>query len=223
MDIEKLFANREADEEKLLAFGFVENDDRYTYSAEILKGQFETQISVLKNGKIIADVVDASNNEIYVPFKIAGASGPFVGAVRAECEELLTTIARQCFYLDVFKSSQAREIIRYAKDRYGSELEFLWPKSPRNAILRRGDNAKWYAALLTLPRHKIGLAGDEMVEIIDLRIDPSIIDATVDGKKYFPGYHMNKRNWFTICLDGSVPASEIFGWIDASYGLARKS
>ena len=37
-----------------------------------------------------------------------------------------------------------------------------------------------------------------------------------------PGYHMNKRHWFTIRLDGSVPDDEIFNRINDSYKLALK-
>ena len=34
-----------------------------------------------------------------------------------------------------------------------------------------------------------------------------------------PGYHMNKKHWNTIIVDGSVPSAEIRKWIDHSYGL----
>lgn len=37
-----------------------------------------------------------------------------------------------------------------------------------------------------------------------------------------PGYHMNKKHWNTIILDGSVPDKEIFGWIDHSFELVSK-
>jgi predicted DNA-binding protein (MmcQ/YjbR family) len=34
-----------------------------------------------------------------------------------------------------------------------------------------------------------------------------------------PGYHMNKKHWNTIVLDGSVPTSLVRSWIDHSYEL----
>lgn len=34
-----------------------------------------------------------------------------------------------------------------------------------------------------------------------------------------PGYHLNKRHWNTITLDGSVPEDEIIEMIDHSYDL----
>jgi len=43
-----------------------------------------------------------------------------------------------------------------------------------------------------------------------------------DEKSYFPGYHMNKKHWITICLDGSVPIEEIFCRLDESFAFAAK-
>ncbi len=34
-----------------------------------------------------------------------------------------------------------------------------------------------------------------------------------------PGYHMNKKHWNTIHLDGSIPAGEVQRMIDNSYAL----
>ena len=76
--------------------------------------------------------------------------------------------------------------------------------------------------MLVLSKKKLGLDCDEVISVIDLRIDPEVLPKIVDGKKYFPGYHMNKKNWFTICLDGSVPVEEICDWLDKSYILAAK-
>jgi predicted DNA-binding protein (MmcQ/YjbR family) len=38
-----------------------------------------------------------------------------------------------------------------------------------------------------------------------------------------PGYHMNKRHWNTVILDGSIPRSEIERMIDNSYALVVRS
>lgn len=42
-----------------------------------------------------------------------------------------------------------------------------------------------------------------------------------------PGYHMNKKYWNTVVIDGSVPDNILLSWVDASYnlvfdGLSRK-
>ena len=37
-----------------------------------------------------------------------------------------------------------------------------------------------------------------------------------------PGYHMNKKHWNTIVLDGSIPDEKILFLIDLSYDLVYK-
>ncbi len=76
-----------------------------------------------------------------------------------------------------------------------------------------------------MARNKIDLTNkdaNEKIEIIDLRLQPDILSQTLDGIKYFPGYHMNKKHWYTICLDGSVEDAEICHRLDVSYELAKK-
>ncbi len=34
-----------------------------------------------------------------------------------------------------------------------------------------------------------------------------------------PGYHLNKRHWNSVLVDGSIPASELEEFIEASYQL----
>ena len=37
------------------------------------------------------------------------------------------------------------------------------------------------------------------------------------------GYHLNKRHWNTVVLDGSVPDAELQAWIEESYDLVVDS
>ena len=55
---------------------------------------------------------------------------------------------------------------------------------------------------------------------ISLKADP--IDAVILRRQYSaitPGYHMNKKHWNTVTLDGSVPDDELMRMIDESYAL----
>lgn len=219
--IESLFRDRSFDKEKLLAFGFKQKGNEYVYARGLSEPFFEARIAVSGN-EIKADVFDTEAGNIYALVKVPEAAGTFVGKIREEFEEILSEISEACCFPNVFKSRSTLKIIRYVQERYGGELEFLWPQSPQNAIFRRPDNAKWYAVILSVARNKLGLPSDEKVEIIDLRGKTSDIEQRVDGKKYFQGWHMNKKHWFTICLDGSVPVEEICRRIDESYLLAKK-
>jgi len=144
-----------------------------------------------------------------------------VGQVREACAEKLGVIAEQCFETEIFKQYQTKQIMSYICEKYDAAPEFLWDKFPDNAVFRRQDNAKWFAAVLTARREKLGLEGDGIEEIIDLKMEPDEAEHLIDGKGYLPGYHMNKKHWFTICLDGTASTEEIFERIDKSYELAK--
>jgi len=38
-----------------------------------------------------------------------------------------------------------------------------------------------------------------------------------------PGYHMNKKHWNTIIVDGSVATKQLKEWIDHSYEIVNKA
>jgi predicted DNA-binding protein (MmcQ/YjbR family) len=55
---------------------------------------------------------------------------------------------------------------------------------------------------------------------INLKCDPAFaIELRERHSSVTPGYHMNKKHWNTINLDGTVPDKEVFSWIDHSYEL----
>lgn len=217
-----VFERKKPNLEKLRAFGFSENAGVYTSSAAIVDGQLQVSVTISRSGAVSTRIFDSVSGDEYTLHRAESACGPFVGQVRADVEKVLLEIADTCFEPDVFKSEAARQIIQYVRETHRDELEFLWPRFPKNAIFRRKDTGKWYAALLTISRRKLGLDSDDVVEILDLRGRPENIEAAIDGEKYFPGYHMNKKHWFTLCLDGSVPIEEICRRIDASHELAVK-
>ncbi|MDE7336607.1 MAG: MmcQ/YjbR family DNA-binding protein, partial [Clostridia bacterium] len=188
----------------------------------IIDDQFALTIKIT-NSDINTDVIDLSTNEPYTLFLDDEASGSFVGAVRTSYKNVMLDIAEKCFDKCVFKSEYAQKIIRYVENKFGDNLEYLWDKFPDNAIWRRKDNRKWYGALLTVTKNKLGLPSNDKIEIIDLRTNPENIDFIVDNKNIFKGYHMNKKHWITICLDGTVPLEKFEKLIDKSYELARKS
>jgi predicted DNA-binding protein (MmcQ/YjbR family) len=55
---------------------------------------------------------------------------------------------------------------------------------------------------------------------INLKCDPEkAIELREKYPKVLPGYHMNKKHWNTIIIDGSVPDNLLYSWIDDSYQL----
>lgn len=220
--ISSVFKRRKANLSKLISFGF-EKKGKSCFFKKVLSGSgFVVTVSVSEAGTVSAEVIDPSLNEAYTMHLVDSAAGSFVGKIKSQYKAVLSDIAEKCFEPDVFQSEQAEELIIHVRERYGDELEFLWQKFPDNAVWRHQDSKKWYGAILTVSRRKLGLDSDELVEVIDLRLEPEKLEALVDNKQYFPGWHMNKKNWYTIILDGSLPTKEICSRIDISYGLAAK-
>lgn len=218
--LQQIFSNRRADPEKLRAYGFRETDGAYLYEQPLLSGAFTLRVRVRADG-VDACLIDAATDEPYTLFLVEDAQGSFIGEVRAAYCDALSAVADACFAKTVFQSGYSESVIEYARNTYGDELEFLWEKSPKNAILRRKDNRKWYAALLTISKSKLGAFPDEEIEVLDLRAAPEAIPDMVDGKRVFAGYHMNKKHRITLPLDGTLPAEEICAMLDTSYALAK--
>jgi len=55
---------------------------------------------------------------------------------------------------------------------------------------------------------------------INLKCDPALaIDLRERYSSVTPGYHMNKKHWNTVLLNGMAPDKDVFSWIDHSYNL----
>ena len=67
----------------------------------------------------------------------------------------------------------------------------------------------------------VGLDSDPLS--FNVKCDP---DKALELREEFPcvlpGYHMNKKHWNTIKVDGTVPNNQLKEWIDWSYDLVNK-
>lgn len=112
------------------------------------------------------------------------------------------------------------EIFEYVKKQYGTEPEYLWSDSPQNAVLRHaGKNRRWYGLILNVSEKSLGIEGDSTVDILNVKCQPDIVSSLRQAMGFLPAYHMNKKHWITILLNGSVPANRILDYLDWSYDL----
>ena len=195
----------------LQKFGFSKTPAGWTYSEPVANGALTCLITVDANGAVTKNTFDAATNEEYVQHRIAAASGKFVGGVRRDIMALMRRIADTCFERDVFKTALARDILSFAETKWGEKSEFLWKNFPDYAVLRRKDTSKWYALVARLTADKVGGKRDDLVEVVNLRRMVGM-----DGPRFLPAYHMNKKTWTTIVLDGSVGKGELLGLLAES-------
>lgn len=58
---------------------------------------------------------------------------------------------------------------------------------------------------------------------ISLKCDPFLAVALRDEYEAIkPGYHLNKRHWNTVIVDGSIPEDKLLFMIDMSYSLVYR-
>ena len=119
---------------------------------------------------------------------------------------------------EVEKIVKTEEIFEYVQKQYGTVPEYLWSKSPDSVVLRH-KNGKWYAVFMTVEKSKLGLEGNDLVAIMDVKCDPEMISMIIQTYGFLPGYHMNKQHWITILLEGSVSEAKILDFLDMSYDL----
>ena len=64
----------------------------------------------------------------------------------------------------------------------------------------------------------------DLFESVNLKCDPErAIELREQYAGVTPGYHMNKKHWNTVKLDGSVPDRLILELVDHSYKLVLQS
>ena len=115
-------------------------------------------------------------------------------------------------------TSFREQVYAYMKKKYKSEPEYLWRRYPDYAVFRHEDNRKWFGIIMDIPRSRLGLLGNEWVDILNVKLDDTMyVDILVRQPGYFRGYHIARGNWISILLDGTVPFEEICSMIDAGY------
>lgn len=125
-------------------------------------------------------------------------------------------------------------VLDYALSRYGTEPDFPWKKWPEYAVLRHRLNRKWYGLVMTVPRSVLGLddvtgaaqiggglPAGATVDIINVKCEPGIVYLSKDTPGVLPAYHMNKENWVSVLLDGTLPDDRVTDLLDASWRLTR--
>lgn len=115
-----------------------------------------------------------------------------------------------------------QEAIAFIENEWQVTGEHLWIKFPDYIVFRNQKNKKWFAMLGSVEKSKLGLEEEGRVDIINLKCDPILIGSLLHNQGYFPAYHMNKKSWITVLLDGSVSGEELKDLIGLSYEMIDK-
>lgn len=218
MNIEKeIFKRANINFKKLTNFGFLKEGNIYKYSKTFMDDSFRADIVIDKRGEVSGKIYDISIDEEYTNFRVENQNGEFVNKVREEYKCILNEILKNCFDKNYFVTEQANRIAKLIIDMYGDEPEFPWEKYQSDGIFKNPNNGKWYGLIMNLDKSKIDKNSSGEIEILDLKLDSEIIPKLLSKKGFYPGYHMNKKNWITIILDDTLSDEEIIKYIKESH------
>ena len=111
------------------------------------------------------------------------------------------------------------QVFAYVKKTYGVKPDRPFPNSPESPVLRHRDSRKWFGIVMEVPRERLGLAGEGSVGVLNLKCSPLLAGALREREGILPAYHMNREQWISVLLDGTVPPEEIFPLVDLSFEL----
>ncbi|VNI16202.1 Uncharacterized protein conserved in bacteria [Streptococcus pneumoniae] len=98
----EIFKSYQFNQEKAHDYGFIENSEVWTYSCQILQGDFVMTVSITADN-VNFQVFDQETGDLYPHVHMESMRRSFVGNVREACLEILYQIRKACF--DVFKAS----------------------------------------------------------------------------------------------------------------------
>ena len=215
----EIFKSYQFNKEKARDYGFVENGEVWTYSCQILQGDFIMTVSITTDNVSFL-VFDQETGDLYPQVHMESMRGSFVGSVREACLEILYQIRKACFDVQDFICPQTKRIMTQVQEKYGNQLEYLWEKSPDTAVLRHEDNQKWYAVMMRIPWDKLENGREGLVEAVNLKHDR--VADLLSNKGIYPAFHMNKRYWLSLVLDDSLQDEEVIELIERSWNLTVK-
>ena len=205
----------------LIDYGFKLDNNIYYLSKNIFNDKFKVKIKIDDNLESV--VIDNNAGVEYILVDVEDAVGSFVGTIKEEYQSLLDDIIKKCTINEKYQYKQTRDVIKYIKKTYHNIPEYLWKNDNLTGAIRNSINNKWYGLIMVIPASKLGLDSNDLIEVINVRYQKDLTDEVVNNKSIFKAWHMNKKSWITIVLNGELANEIVYSLIDNSYNLSSKS
>ncbi len=217
----ELFKKCVFDYSKLLNYGFKEENNIYYYEKYIIDNNYKICIKI-ENNNVIGKIYDLIFNDEYLNLNV-DSNLSFNNKIKEEYIKVLKDIKAKCTKESLFVFKQANEITSYIKRKYKVNPEFLWDKSSGNGVFRNKYNKKWFGIIISVSKDKLDLKyKQEIIEVINLKIDEDMIKELIKINGFYKAYHMNKKSWISVILDNTLDNEIIYSLIDQSYNNVNK-
>ncbi|MGT2949961.1 hypothetical protein BU202_01380 [Streptococcus cuniculi] len=217
---DSFFKDKIWQKDRLLAYGFEEENGVWRFCQPFMDGHFEARIRVELPNQASAQIWDLDMDEEYHAFRIQRAVGAFVGEVRERYAEILHHLVQHCTEEETFQSAQGNRLVRYVKEQFQEVPDYPFTKAPDIATLRHATNQKWYGLVTQVPWTALGVADKAgIVEIINVKVEAGQMKNLLSTAGIYPAYHMSKKTWVSISLDGSLADEVLFALVSKSRDL----
>ena len=115
-----------------------------------------------------------------------------------------------------------QDFFTYVADFYGVTPDYPFEEDFVTAVFRHGGNRKWFAIAMRIPRAKLGLAGEGNMDVVNLKVSPEMLPSLWQEAGVYPAYHMNKKHWVTVALDGSASDEAVAFLTGVSFDLTAQ-
>ena len=113
-----------------------------------------------------------------------------------------------------------QDFLKYCFGTYGTLPDYPFDEDFETAVLRHSDSRKWYALVMRIPRKKLGCGGDEMVDVVNLKLPVEMFGSFGENDGVYPAYHMNKLHWISVILPDATDDVVKF-LVNASFEATR--
>ena len=218
---DEVFKKRKLDKNKLIIYGFVKENNTYKYSKLIMDNSFRVEFTIDSKGNVEGKLFVLDGDYEYTNFLLENVKGDCVNGVKEEFLKVLEDIADNCFTKEYFLFPQSNRIANLIKEKYNVLPEFLWEDNPNFGVFRNENSNKWFGLIMNIDKSKLDLKENGEVEVINVKLD-DLVDTYLKKDGIYPAYHMSKKSWVSIILDGTLSNEEVMSLIDISYELSNR-
>jgi len=113
-----------------------------------------------------------------------------------------------------------QQFLEYCLNTYGTSPDYPFEDLHETAVLRHGDNRKWYALVMRVSRCKFESASDEVIDVVNLKLPTEMFGSFGVADGVYPAYHMNKLHWISVLLP-DAPEDVVMFLTNASFEVTR--
>lgn len=73
------------------------------------------------------------------------------------------------------ETMKRNELEAFIMETYNAVADYPWRKSPNHEVFRHCSNRKWFALIMDVPKNKLGLQGEELLDVVNLKCDQILI------------------------------------------------